>query len=115
MTAGGRRLASDGRKPGEGAEELGTADKDPDQGRCGQEDIRDVLQRGGATGATVRGGDMGDDPTNGEGAGQLHAWVHAKDQGETATERVGWEMVLPLSGEGHEGGRVYGDQEVNHK
>ena len=112
---GGRRLASGGGKPGEGAEELGTADTDPDQGRGGQEDIRDFLQSGGTTGATVRGGDVGVDPTNIEGVGQLHAWGRAKDHGETAAERVGWEMLLPLSGGGHEGGGVYGNQEVNHK
>ena len=81
----------------------------------GKEGIRDVLQSGSATGATVRGEDVGADPTNREGAGQLHARGRAQDHGETAAERVGWEMVLPLSGGGHKGGRVYGDQEINHK
>ena len=66
------------------------ADKDPEPGRGEQEDIRDVLQSSGATGATVQGGDMGDDPTNREGAGQLHAWGHVKDHGETVAERLGW-------------------------
>ena len=64
-------------------------------------------QSGGATGATVRGGDVGDDPTDREGAGELHAWGCAWDHGETAAERVGWEMVLTLSGGGHKGGGVY--------
>ena len=100
---GGRRLASGGGKPGEGAEELGTADTDPEQGRGGQEDIRDVFQSGGTTGATVRGRDVGADPTNREGTGQLHAQGRAQDHEDTAAERVRWEMVLPLSGGGHKG------------
>ena len=108
-------MASGDRKPGEGAEELGTSDTDPEQERVGKEDIRDVLQSGGTTGATVRGRDVGADTTKREGAGQVHAWGRAKDHGETAAERVGWEMVLPLSGGVHEGGGVYGDQEVNHE
>ena len=40
---GGRRLASGGGKPGDGAEELGTVDKDIEQGRGGQEGVGDVL------------------------------------------------------------------------
>ena len=40
---GGQRLASVGRKLGEGAEELGTAGKDPEQGRGGQDGVGDVL------------------------------------------------------------------------
>ena len=66
-----------------------------------------VFKSGGATGATVWGGDVGADPTEREGAGKLHAWGRVQDHGETAAEKVGWEMVLPLSGGGHEGGRVY--------
>ena len=102
---GGRRLASGGRKPGEGAEELGTAGKDLEQGRGVQEGVGDVIQRGGAIGATVRGRDVGAEPTDREGAGELHAWGRAQDHRETSAERVGWEMVLPLSGGGHERGR----------
>ena len=73
------------------------------------------IQYRGTTGAAVRGVDVGDDPMNREGAGQLHTWGRAKDNGETAVERVGLEMIIPLSGGGHEGGVVYGDQEVHHK
>ena len=40
---------------------------------------------------------MGADPTDREGAVELHARGRAKDHGETAAERVGWEMVLSLS------------------
>ena len=92
----GRRLASGGGKPGEGAEELGAADTDPEHGRGGQADIRDVFLSGGPTGAAVRVGDVGADPTNRKGAGQLHARGRAKDNGETTADRVGGEMVLPL-------------------
>ena len=112
---GGRRLTSSGGKPSEGEEELGTAETDPEQGRGGKEDIRDVFKSGGSTGAVIRGRDVGADPTDREGAGQLYTWVRDKDHGETAAERVGWEVVLTLSGRGHEGGGVYGDQEVHHK
>ena len=52
---------------------------------------------------------MGADPMDREGDGELHAWGRAQDNGETAAERVGWEMVLPLSGRGHERGGVYRD------
>ena len=69
---------------------MGTADKDPEQGRGGQEGIRDVLQSGDSTGATVRGVDVGADPTNRESAGQLHARGRAQDHRETTAERVGW-------------------------
>ena len=63
----------------------------------------------------LSGRDVGAEPMNREGAGQIHAWGRAKDHGETDAERAGWEMVLPFSGGGHEGGGVYGDQRVNHK
>ena len=100
---GGRRLASIGGKPSEGAEELGTADKDPEQGRGGQEGFWENFQSVGATGDTDPGGDMGADPTNREGTGQLHAQGRAQDHEDTAAERVRWEIVLPLSGGGHKG------------
>ena len=77
--------------------------------------IGDVFQSGGSTGAAVRGGDVGADPTDREGAGNLYAWGRKKDHGETAAERVGREVVLPLSDGGHEGGGVYGDQEVHNE
>ena len=66
---GGQRLASSGGKPGEGEEDLGKADKDPEQGRGGQEGVRYVLQSGGTAGATVWSGDVGADPTDREGSG----------------------------------------------
>ena len=86
---------------------------DPEQGRGGQADIRDVLKSGGTTGAAVRGGEVGADPTNRNGAGRLHARGRVKDNGETIAERLGGEMVLTLPGGGHEGGRVHDYQEVN--
>ena len=48
---------------------------------------------------------MGGDAKNGAGAELLHAWGRETDHGETAAERVGREMVLPLPGGGHEGSR----------
>ena len=41
---GGRRLASGGGKPAEDEEELGTDETDPEQGRGGQEAIRDFFK-----------------------------------------------------------------------
>ena len=40
---------------------------------------------------------MGGDLTDREGAGELHTRGCTKDHGETAVERVGWEMVLSLA------------------
>ena len=48
---------------------------------------------------------MGGDAKNGAGAELLHAWGRKTDHGETAAERVGREMVLPLFVGGHEGSR----------
>ena len=53
---------------------------------------------------------MGDAPTDREGAKQLYAWVREKYHREIAAKRVGREVVLTLSGRGHEGGGIYGDQ-----
>ena len=69
---------------------MGAAVKGPEQGRGGQEGIRDVLQSGGATGATVRVGDVGADPTNREGAEQLHAWAALRITGRQP--RRGWDV-----------------------
>ena len=40
---------------------------------------------------------MGSDPTDRAGAGEFHARVRAQYPGETAAERVVWEMVISLS------------------
>ena len=48
---------------------------------------------------------MGGDANNGAVAELLHAWGRETDHEETAVERVGREMVLPLPGGGHEGSR----------
>ena len=52
------------------------------------------------------GGDVGGDAKNGAGAELLHAWGRETDHGETSAERVGLEIVLPLTGGGHEGSRI---------
>ena len=49
---------------------------------------------------------MGVDSKNIEGVGLVHAWGRATDHRETAADRVAWEMVLPLSGGGHEGSGI---------
>ena len=49
---------------------------------------------------------MGSDAKNGAGVELIHAWGSETDHGETAAERVGQEMVLPLPGGGHEGSRI---------
>ena len=71
---------------------------DPEQERGRQEDIGNVFQFGASTGAAVWGGEVGADPTDREGTGQLYALGRGQDHGETAAERVGQEVVLPLSG-----------------
>ena len=70
-----------------------------------QESVGELLLGGGPTGTTVWGRDVGGDAKNGAGAELLHAWGCETDHGETATERVGREMVLPLPGGDHEGSR----------
>ena len=49
---------------------------------------------------------MGGDAKNGAGVELFHAWGRETDHGETAAERVGREMVLPLPGGSHEGSRI---------
>ena len=56
---------------------------------------------------------MGGVAKNGTGAELLHPWVSETDYREESAERVGWEMVLPLTGGGHEGSRVHRRQDVH--
>ena len=49
---------------------------------------------------------------NGAGIELFHPWCSKTDYREAATERVGWEMVLPLTGGSHEGSRVHRRQDV---
>ena len=58
---------------------------------------------------------MGADPTDRAGAGEFHAQRRAQDHGDTAAERVVWEMVLYLSEGGHARGGVCRDPEIHHK
>ena len=68
-------MTSGGRKPGEGTEELGTAEADTEQGRGGKANIGKLFQGGSSTGDAVWGGDVGVDSKNREGVGLVHAWV----------------------------------------
>ena len=99
-------MASGGRKPGEGTEEPGAAEADTEQRRGRQESVGKFFQDGGPTGTAFWGGDVGVDAKNIEGVELIHAWGCKTDHGETAAERVGREMVLPLLGGSHEGSRI---------
>ena len=99
-------MASGGGKPGEDTEELGTAEEDTEQGRGGKENIGEFFQGGSSTGAAVWGRDVGVDAKTREGVGLIHAWGRETVHGETAAERMGQEMVLPLPGGGHEGSGI---------
>ena len=50
---------------------------------------------------------MGGVAKNGAGAEILRPWGSDMDYGEAVAERVGWLMVLPLTGGSHEGSRVH--------
>ena len=98
-------MAGGGGKPGEGTEELGTAEADTDQERGRQESVGENFQGGGPTGTAVWGGDVGGDAKNRAGVELIHAWGRNTDHGETAAERVGREMVYPsLEGDTEEAG-----------
>ena len=84
-------MASGGGKPGEGTEDLGTAEADTEQGKGIQESVGKFFQGGSPTGAAVWGGDVGVDAKNREGVGLIHAWGRETDHGETAAKRVGRE------------------------
>ena len=66
----------------------------------------EFFQGGSSTGDAIWGGDVGVESKNREGIGIVHAWDRATDHGDTAAERVGWEMVLPLPVGGHEGSSI---------
>ena len=98
-------MAGSGGKPGEGTEELGTTAAGTKQRGGRQESFGGLFKSGGSTGTAVWGGDMGGDAKNGAGVEFFHAWGLETDHGETAAERVGREIVLPLHGGGHEASR----------
>ena len=56
---------------------------------------------------------MGGDAKNGAGVDLINTWGRKIDNRKTATEREGWEMVLPLPGGGHEGSGVSINKDVN--
>ena len=58
------------------------------------------------------GGDVGGVAKNGAGAERLHLWGSKTDYREAAAERVGREIVLPLTGGGREGSRVHRHKDV---
>ena len=56
---------------------------------------------------------MGGDAKNRVGVELIHAWGRESNHGETAADRVGREMILPLPGGGHEGSRIPRHKDVD--
>ena len=54
---------------------------------------------------------MGGGDKNRAGVKLIHAWGRVTDHRETAVERVGREMILPLLGGGHERNRISGHKD----
>ena len=48
---------------------------------------------------------MGGFPENGEGTAHVHTWDGKTANRKTTAKSEGWEVVLSLTGGGHEGGR----------
>ena len=95
-------MAGGGGKLGEGAEELGENAGDTDKGGRHDTDIGKFLQSVSATGAAVWGGDVVGDPKDGAGAERISPWGGKTTHWETAAEREGRGMALPLTRGGHE-------------
>ena len=62
-------MACGGRKPWEGAKELGAVILDTDPGGGRSKGVGKFLQGGGAGGVAVQGGDVGTHPEDGAGPG----------------------------------------------
>ena len=58
---------------------------------------------------------MGGVPDNGEGTERVYTWGGDTAKKTATTERPGWEVVLPLTGGGHEGGRAHRRPNVHRK
>ena len=56
---------------------------------------------------------MGVVPDDGAGAERIYPWGGEKAHRQTATEWEGWEVALPLTRGGHEGGRNNGRPYIN--
>ena len=56
---------------------------------------------------------MGGDPDNGASTERIHPWGGEMDYRKATAEREGWEVVLPLTGGGHEGSGAHGRPNVN--
>ena len=56
---------------------------------------------------------MGGVPENGAGTERVHPWRGKTDNRKTTAEREGWEVVLPLTGGGHEGSGSHQRTNVN--
>ena len=56
---------------------------------------------------------VGGVPENGAGTERVHPWGDETDNRNTTMEREGWEVVLPLTGGGHEVSRAHRRKNVN--
>ena len=115
LDGGGQQLAGGGRQPEEGAEEFGTADKDPETGGCQTKVLRDVFQGGGTGGADFRVGDVGADPPHGTGPGKFSTQGRALDNWKIAKETEGGGMGIPTTGGIDGGGGIWGDRGLHLK
>ena len=104
---GGRQqLASSGRQPVKGAEELGAFVVDTMPGGGGREGVGKLFQGGGTGGVAVRGGDVGTYPEDGTGPGLLPARGRAPAHREINAEKGGQALGVSSFGGGHDRGRV---------
>ena len=58
---------------------------------------------------------MGGVPENGEGTERVHTWGGETANRKTTAERVGWEVVLTLTGGGYEGGGSHRRSKVHNQ
>ena len=79
------------------------------------EGVGKLLEGGGSGGATLRGGDVGPCPEDGEGHGHISIQGHEEAHQESAAEEDGWGMGLPASVGGTGGSGDRGDKEVDNK
>ena len=56
---------------------------------------------------------MGGVPNDGAGAERFYTWGGEETHRQTTAEGEGWEVALPLTGGGHEGGGTHGCLNIN--
>ena len=81
-------------------------------GVCGRQGARDLQQSGGAGGATIRFGDVGEVPTPWEDAGRILSPGDTTTDGAAAETEGGWEMGLTTSCGGNVGSMIGGGEYI---